>query len=285
MREACDRWIADCEARKLSHSSIRKYKEVAKELSERFTSLRSVSVDDVRKLRESWKYSGSTVGKRLELVRAFFSFCLQSEWLDKNPAKGVKPPAYAATPTLPYTVQEWERILFALEAYREIHPQSPPATSKRIKALVLLMRYSGLRISDAVSLRTDAIDSSGCLFLYQAKTGNPVKIPLPAIVLEALASLDMALEQYYFWSGVGKLKTALTEWQERMKKVFVIAGVHDGHSHRLRDSFAVELLSRGVSLETVSILLGHSSISTTQKHYAPWVKARQTALEAAVKLS
>jgi len=41
----------------------------------------------------------------------------------------------------------------------------------------------------------------------------------------------------------------------------------------------VGLLEKGVSLETVSILLGHQSIKITQKHYAPWVKTRQDALD------
>ena len=49
------------------------------------------------------------------------------------------------------------------------------------------------------------------------------------------------------------------------------------------NTFAVSLLQSGVSLETVSILLGHKNISVTQKHYAPWVKSLQDALEAAVK--
>jgi len=62
-----------------------------------------------------------------------------------------------------------------------------------------------------------------------------------------------------------------------------MAGIPDGHSHQLRDTFSVDLLQRGVSLETVSQLLGHISIKTTQKHYSPWVKTRQDALEAAVK--
>lgn len=143
------------------------------------------------------------------------------------------------------------------------------------------MRYSGLWISDAVSLRRDAIDSNGRLFLYQAKTGAPVSIPLPPVVIEALRECD-EFDARYFWNGVCTLKSRLTEWQERMKKVLVLAGFPDGHGHRLRDSFAVSLLQRGVGLETVSILLGHTSIKTTQKHYAPWVKARQDELEAAV---
>jgi integrase len=47
-----------------------------------------------------------------------------------------------------------------------------------------------------------------------------------------------------------------------------------------RDTFAVELLKKGVSLETVSMLLGHASIRVTEKHYKPWVKTLQDKLEA-----
>ncbi len=132
-----------------------------------------------------------------------------------------------------------------------------------------------------MSLKRDRIDANGRLFLYQAKTGQPVQIPLPADVVDALRICDDGGE-YYFWSGVGTLATALTHWQGRFQKLFRIAGIVDGHSHRFRDTFSVDLLSRGVPLQTVSLLLGHTSITTTEKHYAPFVKSSQDALEAAV---
>jgi len=47
-----------------------------------------------------------------------------------------------------------------------------------------------------------------------------------------------------------------------------------------RDTFAVEMLLAGVPLEQLSILLGHKSVKITEKHYAPWVKARQEQLAA-----
>jgi site-specific recombinase XerD len=53
-------------------------------------------------------------------------------------------------------------------------------------------------------------------------------------------------------------------------------------SHRLRDTFAVELLGNGVPMEEVSKLLGHTSIKTTEKHYAKWVKGRQDRLDSLV---
>jgi integrase/recombinase XerD len=52
-----------------------------------------------------------------------------------------------------------------------------------------------------------------------------------------------------------------------------------------RDTFAVELLLSGVPIDQVSLLLGHSSVTITEKHYAPFVKARQEQLDSSVKLS
>ncbi len=63
------------------------------------------------------------------------------------------------------------------------------------------------------------------------------------------------------------------------------AEIPTGHAHRFRDAFDVQLLSKGVPIQTVSMLLGHASIRATEKHYAPWVKSRQKALEEAVRAS
>jgi hypothetical protein len=59
-----------------------------------------------------------------------------------------------------------------------------------------------------------------------------------------------------------------------------MAGVRGGHPHRFRDTLAVDLLLEGVPMDRVSILLGHSSVKITERHYAPWVQSRQVQLEA-----
>ena len=53
-------------------------------------------------------------------------------------------------------------------------------------------------------------------------------------------------------------------------------------SHRLRDTFAVDLLEKGVPMEEVSRLLGHTSIKTTERSYAKWSKGRQDRVDALV---
>jgi len=88
---------------------------------------------------------------------------------------------------------------------------------------------------------------------------------------------------YYFWTGLSKPKSAVGDWQRSLKRLFELGGVPDAHAHRFRDTFSVELLLAGVPIERVSILLGHQSVRITEKHYAPWVKARQEQLEADVR--
>jgi site-specific recombinase XerD len=103
-------------------------------------------------------------------------------------------------------------------------------------------------------------------------------------VLRALRAVPRVTDSLYFWSGNGKLETAVKDYQGRLLEVFKLAGLSKGKTfaiaHRFRDTFAVHLLLAGVPIERVQILLGHSSVKTTQKHYSPWVKARQEQLEA-----
>ena len=87
----------------------------------------------------------------------------------------------------------------------------------------------------------------------------------------------------FLWAGESKVDSATGDWQRTLKGVFKQAGIPDGHAHRFRDTFAVGLLQAGVPMERVSVLLGHSSMKVTEKHYSPWVRARQEQLEADVR--
>ena len=156
----------------------------------------------------------------------------------------------------------------------------------RLKTLVLLMRYSGMRISDAVTMTTDRLDGKR-QFLYTQKTGVPVYTVLPDSVLRALEATPRVTAKNYFWSGESKHASIAGLWEKRLKKLFDLAGVPKGQgnavSHRFRDTFAVELLLSGVPLDRVSVLLGHTSIRITERHYAPWTRSRQEQIEADLK--
>jgi integrase len=283
VHEAVERFMSERKTRKLSDAMYRKYRHATDELAERFGELplRAITFHDLIEMQKGWKFAPITVQKRLELIRKFFLFAEKSELIEKNPAKDLEGPIVHFDPTLPFTNEEMEKILWAAEAIREAHPKIPIDTPKKLKALILLMRYSGIRISDAVMFNRSSL-KEGKLFLRQVKTKEWVWVPLPKFVVKAIMACDEGSEQF-FYRGVGTPKSAITEWQQRLKLVYQMAGVRDGHSHRLRDTFSVSLLDSGVSVEIVSRLLGHKNIAVTQRHYAPFVKSSQDALEKAVK--
>lgn len=214
----------------------------------------------------SWPNKNITARKKLEALRSFFRFVHESGWIPTNPASRLEPPKITEPPTAPLVKEQVDSILKAYDEYPD------KANAIRLRALVLLFRYSGLRIRDAVTLPRNLVLGDK-LFLFTAKTGTPVYCPLPTVVMNARNAIPDST--YYFWRGLSKPKSAVGDWQRSLKRLFDLVGVPEAHAHRFRDTFSDVLLLAGVPIERVSILLGHQSVRITEKHYAPWVKAQE----------
>lgn len=283
LKQSWDEFQRDAEARNLRDATLSKYKYLRADM-ERFADaegLRFVAefgLEQLGKWRSTWPNKNLSAVKKLEFVRCFLRFAHDRGWIPDNPARKLKSPKVTARPTMPFGREEMVRILATLDEYGQ--PRSP--NRRRMRALIFLLRHSGLRIGDAVTLSSERLDGDK-LFLYTSKAGTPVYCPLPPF---AVAALEAAIEpnaRFYFWTGNGKVKTIISDWQAKLKSLFEKAKVSDGHAHRFRDTFATELLLVGVPLERVSILLGHSSIRITERHYSPWVRSRQEQLERDVR--
>jgi site-specific recombinase XerD len=290
IEEAWTSMIVDLEARKLSAETVRKYKLLERQMKE-FAKERGLSimaqfdVDVLTRFRATWKDGPRTASKKLERLRAFFRFAHDREWVESNHAARIRLPKTTICPTMPLTPEQWQKVLIGCDEFHAKAPAEGKLNACRLKTLLVLMRYTGMRVSDAVTLTTDRLDGKR-LFLYTQKTGVPVYTVLPDSVLRVLEATPRVTETRYFWSGQGKRQTVTGDWQEKIKKVFDLAGIAKGLgyavSHRLRDTFAVELLLAGVPIERVSVLLGHQSVRVTERHYNPWVRSRQEQLEADV---
>jgi integrase len=286
IEHACDSFRQDAQARGLRKSSLEKYTPLFRRLKEfaareGLTFINQLEVEALRKFRSQWNLENYSARNELERLRSLFRFAHDAGWIPDNPARKLKAPKVETVPTAPFSPAEMQRILEACDSYQTKAARYRPDNVLPMKAFVLVLRYSGLRIRDVVTLQRDKI-VDGKLFLRTAKTGTHIRVPLPPICLEALAAIPDR-NQYYFWSGSGLPKTRVANYQYALKQLFQKTGIVKGHAHRFRDTFAVELLLANVPIERVSILLGHSSTKVTSQHYSPWIQARQDQLEEDVK--
>ena len=287
IKQATEAYVTDAEDRKLSESTLRKYRLLFRQLtafaeSQGVGFLKQLDVAMCREFRTTWKDGNLAALKKLERLRSFFRFCVENAWLIENPAKKLRNPKCGQRPTLPFSPEEMTRILDAAEANIGKVQRHGRENAALLHALILLLRYAGLRIGDAVGCSVDRLAAEK-LRLYTQKTGTHVHCPLPAFVADELDAVPKKSARYWFWTGAGKLQTAVADWQGRLKDIFDDAKVSGGHAHRFRDTFATELLLAGVPIERVSIFLGHESVKTTEKHYRPWVRERQEQAEADVR--
>lgn len=210
--------------------------------------------------------------------RSFLRYCYEAQWLPRIPP--LPTIQVEEPPTMPLTAEEYERLLAA------VHIFTDSVRQRRVRAGVLLMRWSGLAIQDALTLEKAKITRVKGLYSVvtnRQKTGTDVSVPLPPDVAREILSVPNEDKRFIFWDGESNIVKTWTKYF--IAPLFEAAKIERGGnmmSHRLRDTFAVDLLQKGVPLEEVSKLLGHESIKTTERHYAKWVKGRQDRLNALV---
>lgn len=277
-------FLDDGRARNLEASTLTRYTNTLRHLTAFLGSSLVASVDLVKltEYRAGRNVAASTSGKELETIRAFFRFCAHRKWCAENPARDLKAPKADVMPTMPFTSEEITAILDACERIDNQNPREIPRARLRARALVLLLLYSGFRISDAVKLARSNVNlQTGQLMVRMMKTKQPLYLTLHPDAVKALSALPKE-SPYFFWSGTSKLSTSVGSCRRTIDCLMKLANIEDGHPHRFRDTFSVGLLEKGAELRTVQLLLGHTSIRTTEKHYAPFVRSMQRILDEAV---
>ena len=191
----------------------------------------------------------------------------------------------------PYSEDEATRILNEAERLNGGNGgyASQPHT---FRLLLELMLETGLRVSDAVRYDPRRCTRSEHLWVYSFQPTKQKKSSTPRTAEVFLAErLKTAIDRTAWFShshpfayrAFGGATPQEHDVYERMQTIGVRCGVADCRPHRLRDTFAVRMLLRGMSLENVSRLLGHSGVAITEKYYAPWIPARQRRLEGLVR--
>ena len=259
-----------------------------------FTLLAHIDLPQVRQyFRECGKnWKRSTSQGRLTHLRVWFNYCLHTRrWIQFSPAAArdlnfarAKGKSATTKQRMPFAPDEITRILAAVE-------RMPVATRDRARALVYLLLYTGMRISDATFFERAFLTASHTAKYYVIKTrkliATPPEVQHPA--LDALAKLPQS-RVYFFQSDrdddYAEARQALRDedngeefsllmpnYTKRIAfatrlvlRVLQIAGI-SGACHRFRDTFAVTMLMGGTDIYTVSKMLGHSDVKITDAHY------------------
>jgi integrase len=256
-------------------------------LAQRPVYVQDITSQHLSNWRAAWKWNDLTKKNRWHMVRGFFNFCESRGWITDNPARKMKPlKARKGSRTVIFSDAQYETILAAVSKYDPPEFQSPEKRKhwqERIRTFVELLRWSAMDLVDAVEFRPESITGDVLRYRRQ-KTKELGTVKLPPHVLIALRSLPLepgcTAERPFRTNHIGQASNT-GKWSRRLRELFKLAGIVEvrtdfrvrrPHAKMLRDTAAVWWLRHGVPIHSVSKALGHSSVTTTERAYLPWVK-------------
>ncbi len=213
-----------------------------------------------------------TVARKLAAVRSFFKFLSRDGVLNENPALGISSPKLPKT--LPRIMSEEETNRFLDQVAQESERGSP--AMQRDRAILELLYGSGLRVSELVGLDLRSVNLGDGMLVVRGKGRKDRVVPFGSKARNALANYLPVRERVLqeaktsgsalFLNLHGRRLT--TRSVHRIVKHSVRAFGPPVHvsPHSLRHAFASHLLAEGADLRSIQEMLGHSSLSTTQKY-------------------
>ena len=235
------------------------------------TTLEDATTDDIRRYlrhRSEVGANNPTISRNLSVLRQFFKF-LQSEnvRLD-NPALNVDGPKVSRT--LPKVISEDD-----VEALLKAAHKLQTAEGIRLTCLLEIAYASGLRVTELVSLPTDALNLTSETLLISGKGGKERLVPLTSSAMNAIAAYERVRIDFLKGNNTSKFLFPSRSKQgyltrrrlgQLLKELAIQAGLDPTiiSPHILRHAFASHLLNRGADLRSLQKMLGHSDISTTQ---------------------
>lgn len=214
--------------------------------------------------------SAVSAGRALIAVRGLHRFAAAEGLTELDVARDVRPPAAGRRLPKSLTVDE---VLALLEAAGGDRPSDSPLTLRN-RALLELLYSTGSRISEAVGLDVDDIDTHDRSVLLRGKGGKQRLVPIGRPAVAALDTYLVRGRPELARRGRGMPAVFLNARGGRLSRQSAWQVLHDAAEHAgitaavsphtLRHSFATHLLDGGADVRVVQELLGHASVTTTQ---------------------
>lgn len=306
MREAIEKFLRHLrDERNASPHTLRNYQSDLEQflfyLSPPNTNPPALAKIDHRLIREYLAYlhdqrlEKSSVARKLAALRSFFKFCVREGLLRQNPA------GLVATPKLPKRVPavlSAEEINSFLDSVAQMEAAAderaagslpkrhrPGAAEdesrlllRRDRAILELLYAAGLRVSELVGLNIEDVDRNEQMLRVRGKGRKERIVPYGSKAQQALEHYwPVRVELLRKARRTGEEKAVFLNYQGRrlttrsvgriVKKYVRLVNINwDLHPHSLRHAFATHLLADGADLRAIQELLGHRSLSTTQKY-------------------
>lgn len=236
--------------------------------------LAALSKQDIRRYlaHRHGEVSKATSARELSALRTFFRWCVRREILKANPAEGIATPKRAKKLPAFLSPDQSESLMESGGADKDPH------RDLRNRVILELLYGSGLRLSEAASLELRDIDlSSRLLHIREGKGGKDRVVPFAEVTADLLREWLEARKALLAGVKAGTCTALLVSRQGRglssrhiariVKHYARSAGLPEEISpHALRHSFATDLLTGGADLRAIQELLGHASLSTTQRY-------------------
>jgi integrase/recombinase XerC len=205
----------------------------------------------------------STIGRKLAAMRTFFRFLVRERLLPASPAEGMATPR--AEKYLPRTLSV-DQAFALLEG-----PSAAKPLSLRDRAILETLYSCGLRIGELTALNVGSVDLQQRLVRVLGKGRKERIVPIGGKAAEALdlylsSRGPVADDSALFVNQRGGRLTPRSIQRKLKEQLLSARLLIDATPHSLRHSFATHLLDSGADLRSIQELLGHASLSTTQKY-------------------
>jgi integrase len=267
----------------------------------------------IRQMRDTWKVSPRTRARKLNALKPFFEFFIESQDIDVNPAR-IRTRRNRAAKTgenitsaqkNPFLDEELKRMLAGCDNYNRTDVRTWPKkkdgrrvvaitqyrdytrkwTGEDLRDFINLSIYTGLRISDVVTFHIDRLNSEGEVRLRATKNGEWICVWIPEWLQAALRKRAQRIGPLVFGEHATRNVNIITEfWRRKLRKLWEQTGPWKDKPtpHRFRHTFVRILLEAGMSVAQIAVLVGDTE-AMIRRHYSAWIPGHQKNITAALQ--
>src|SRR5436190_2975028 len=220
------------------------------------------------------KLASSTVSGYFTALTAWFTWAYQRDYISDNPLRHIQKPKMIKRIKNRVPKSDFDQLYASIAVNKW--------SDQRDRCNLLVMFYSGLRVTETISLLPTDVDlDDQMIFVRRGKGDKPRPVPChPSLAIELPIYYEMrpafcSETLFVANDGHGRVRGPLSAAGVRMifMRRFANAGLPYRNPHAFRHAFAMEFLNGGMEISAVAAALGHASVKTTESEYAHWLTA------------